>query len=401
MLRESGNDSRRLQLAYGLLFALAAAFPSLTLFSGQVIKQFETYSLAQSMARVGWNPFATTIPCDGGIRWVLELPLFAGLGGIFVRILPDWPSVLPVLVYGLFLYGLYRFRERLAPESPALGWIAVAAAPVFLRFSTQFLADPLAVALLLLGAGCFIDKRRVEAALFFLLAVSVKPTVLPSVLFFRWAFAPERNARELLPRPVLPWLVREAALALAFVGPFAVWSLSVRWLGIPSPMHEGGLLAVGKDWGILGTYSYYSKFFVWTVFKGVGIPLFALAVFGVFSEWRKLGSAEGDRILRLAAWSTGIFPYWLLIRRLNVIHDYYSLSFFLPIAILGALSARSNRLIRFLLLASVAQGAGLLIASGIALPRKAPVAERPVFCGIEFRSPNLMGIPPVEPAGEK
>jgi hypothetical protein len=115
------------------------------------------------MARVGWNPFATTIPCDGGIRWVLELPIFAGLGGIFASLAPEWPSLLPLLVFGLFLRGLVRFRERLAPESSNLVWFAVAATPVFLRFSTQFLADPFAVALLLFGAGYFLEGRRHEA----------------------------------------------------------------------------------------------------------------------------------------------------------------------------------------------------------------------------------------------
>ncbi len=392
----SASSELRLTVAFAVLFVLAAAFPSLTLSSGQVIKQFETYSLAQSMAAVGWNPFATTIPCDGGIRWVLELPIFAGLGGIFVKIAPEWPSILPVLVFGFFLFGLLRIRERLAPDSNILAWITVAATPVFLRFSTQFLSDPFTVALLLFGTGYFLEKRRALAALFFLFAVSVKPTVLPSILFFRWAFAEDRDPRKLFPPGAVKWLAREAMMAVFFVAPFAAWSLAVKWLGIPSPMHEGGIMAIGADWGILTEYAFYSKFFNWTAFKGVGIPLFAFALYGGYRARKSAPTLESDRILRLAAWSVGIFPYWLLVRRLNVIHDYYSLSFFLPIAILGALAVPVGRITRVILLASIAQGVGLMIASGMSLPRNVPVADRPVFCGKEFRSENLMGIPPAD-----
>jgi len=397
VLRESGRESRRLALIFSALFLFVVACPHLTLFSGQVIKQFETYSLAQSMAAVGWNPFATTIPCDGGIRWVLELPIFAGLGGIFVKFAPNWPSVLPTFIYGLFLFGLFRLRARLSPTGSLFAWTAVAAAPVFLRFATQFLPDPLAVALLLLGAGLFLEGRRAPSLLLFLLAVSVKPTVLPSVLFFRWAFTPERDARKILPAPLASWMVRETLIAFVLVGPFAAWSLAVKWLGIPSPMHEGGLLAVGQDWAILGTRAFYSKFFNWTVFKGVGFPLFLIALYGVFYARRS------ERILRLAAWSLGILPYWLLIRRLNVIHDYYSLSFFLPIALLGAVVAdelmsefpKSTVYLRVLLAVSILQGTVVFALPELQL-RAARVADRPVFCGPEFRSPNLMGLPPVK-----
>lgn len=396
MLRASGNANRRLRLIFFALFAYVAVWPGLTLFSGQVIKQFESYSLARSMAEVGFNPYATTIPCDGGIRWVLELPLFVGLGGIFAMLAPSLPSILPLLVFGLFLFGLARFRDRLAPESPWLPWVAVGAAPVFLRFSTQFLADPLAVALLLLGAGFFLENRRASSVLFFLLAVSVKPTVLPSVLFFRWAFASERAARSLFPKNAVRWFVREVAIALLLVVPFVTWTLSVKALGIPSPLNEsGGILSLGSDWAILGERTFYSKFFNWTVFKGVGIPLFCLAIYGALRM-------EDDRTRRLATWSIGIVPYWLVVRRLNVIHDYYSLSFFVPIAILGACVAA--RLIekhrgpawgiRLFLYASIAQGVGLLAASGMTLPWKTRVDERPIFCGKEFRSENLMIRPP-------
>jgi hypothetical protein len=394
MLRKS-RSVRVLDLRVAAVFLglLAAAFPGLTLFSGQVIKQFETYSLAQSMARVGWNPFATTIPCDGGIRWVLELPIFAGLGGIFAKAAPAWPSILPVLVFWLFLWALVRFRERFAPDSSHLVWIAVAATPVFLRFSTQFLADPFAVALLLVGAGVFLEGRRALAALVFMLAVSVKPTVLPSVLFFRWAFAPERDARKILPAPFGPWLVREGSLAVAFATPFLAWTLSVKWLGIPSPMHAGGLLDVGSDWRILGEARFYSKFFVWTVFKGVGIPLAICALAGL--------RYAADRVRRLAAWSAGIFPYWLVVRHLNVIHDYYSLSFFLPIALLGAFGAEALaerkpvaiRYLRPLLLVGIFQGVGLFIQSGTHVAWHPPVESRPIFCGKEMRGESLMGIP--------
>jgi len=390
MFRESGNPSRRLGLSFAALFAGVAAFPGLTLFSGQVIKQFESYSIARSMSEVGFNPYATTIPCDGGIRWVLELPIFAGIGGIFAGIAPEWPSILPTLVFGLFLFALYRFRERIAPKSSPLPWFAVATAPVFLRFSTQFLADPLAVALLLLGAALFLGGKRAASLLLFLAAVSTKPTVLPSVLFFRWAFAPERKARSFLPPSPVKWLAREALIAVLLVAPFIAWTLSVKWLGVVSPLAEsGGILSLGSDWAILLEPGFYSKFLNWTIFKGVGFPLFLFAVYAIRSG--------EERALRMAAWSIGIIPYWLLVRRLNVVHDYYSLSFFVPIAILGALGAirvlavrsTSAWVVRLFLFASIAQGTGLFLSSALAHPWRPVVSDRPIFCGTEFRSPSL------------
>jgi hypothetical protein len=382
---------------FGALWLLVAAFPGLTLFSGQVIKQFESYSLAESFARIGWSPYESSIPCDGGIRWVLELPLFAGIGGVFIHGLPEHPFVLPLGVYGLFLAGLFRLRKAFDPTGPIWGWAAVASAPVFLRFSSQFLPDPLAVAFLLHGAVFFLGRRKGIAGFFFLLAVSVKPTVLPSVFFFMIAFSdwildPALDVKQKTIR-----LARAAVYCACFALPFVAWALSLRAFGIPSPMHEGGLLSIGEDWGILLDRKFYSKFFVWTVFKGVGPILAGFAVFAFFG-WKD----RPEKIRRLAIWAFGIVPYWLVVRRLNFIHDYYSLSFFLPIALLGALAADEARrrlspkwriLVPALLVASILQGVGLFVRSGLENPRR-PVGTRPIFCGTEFRSETLMHLPP-------
>jgi hypothetical protein len=384
------TNTKFLKILFAALFLLVALSPGLTLFSGQVIKQFETYSLAQSMPGVGWNPFETSIPCDGGLRWVLELPIYASLGGVFIALFPNWPSILPTLVFGIFLIALYRLRKALAPETPFLPWLAVAAAPVFMRFSTQFLADPLALALLLFGAGFFLKQDRKVSFLFFLLAVSVKPTVLPSILFFRWAFEPRRKARDLLPERPSQWILREIGIALALVLPFVAWSLAVRSLGILSPLHEGGLLSFGSGWSLLLTRNFYSKFFVWTVFKGIGIPLFLFALYGCFRP--------SERLLRLAAWSVGIIPYWILIRQLNIVHDYYSLSFFAPLALLGALTAAEMaqafpklRIAASIVLGiSIAQGVILFVIHSGRTGRVA-VENRPIFCGKEMRAEELRG----------
>jgi hypothetical protein len=379
-----------------VVFLLAAAFPGLTLFSGQVIKQFETFSLAESIARTGWHPYSTSIPCDGGIRWVLEFPLYAGLGGVFVRLFPETPSIFPVVVFGVFLWAVARLRRRLDPNGPALVWLSVATAPVFLRFSTQFLPDPLAVALLAHGAASWIGRRRRVASLFFLVAVTVKPTVLFSLFFFLIAYSDWILDSVGNYRKKFRGVAKEGLRAVAFALPFIAWAISIRTLDIPSPMHEGGLLAIGKDWGILLDPKFYSKFFVWTVFKGVG-PI--LAGFTVYSAicWRK----GTDETLRLLIWSAGIIPYWLVVRRLNVIHDYYSLSFFLPIALAGAMTVRdllwnafprAPWILRGVLLVSAVQGIGLFVRAGIDNP-PLPVAVRPVFCGTEFRSESLMDLP--------
>jgi hypothetical protein len=382
-----------------LVFLVVAAFPGLTLFSGQVIKQFETFSLAESIARTGWNPYATSIPCDGGIRWVLEFPLYAGIGGAFVRLFPEMPSIFPVAVYALFLWAVARLRRRLDPNGPVLVWLAVATAPVFLRFSTQFLPDPLAVALLAHGVASWLGRRRGSAAALFLAAVTVKPTVIFSLFFFLVAYSDWILDSVGDYRKKAKGLVKEGLRAVVFALPFVAWAISLRALAIPSPLHEGGLLAIGKDWGILLDPKFYSKFFVWTVFKGVGPILAAFVAYSAI-RWRK----GTDETLRLLLWSAGIIPYWLVVRRLNVIHDYYSLSFFLPIALAGAMTVRdllwnaspsAPWILRGLLLASVLQGIGLFVRAGIDNP-PLPVAGRPVFCGTEFRSESLMGIPRTE-----
>jgi len=290
-----------------------------------------------------------------------------------------WPAAFPLVVFSLFLSALYLLKKRLDPEGSPLPWLAIAGTQVFLRFSTQFLADPLALALLAFGVVRLLGRNGKASTLLFLAAVSVKPTLLPWILFFRSAF-PEKRSFD------IRVLIREGFFALCVLVPFVAWAVSLKVFGITSPMHEGGLLAIGTDWGILTDPKFYSKFFVWTVFKGVGIPLVGLALYGVY-RFR-----DDPLIRKLGVWSLGIIPYWFLIRRLNFVHDYYSLSFYLPIALLGGLTASrlfSRPWVKLLLVVSIVQAVGLFIQSGLATPRLPP-SERPVFCGKEFRSESLM-----------
>jgi hypothetical protein len=386
----------RLAIAYSALFALACAFPGTTLFSGQVIKQFETYSLAESLAHHGPDPYGTTIPCDGTIRWVLELPLFAELAAPFVRLFPSVPAVAPLLVFALFLWGLARLRRRLLPDGSELPWMAAAATPVFLRFSTQFLPDPLAVALLAHGAAVALGGRRGAAHALFLAAVSVKPTVLPSIAFFRIALEPGVLDAALSAKRRLAAAIWAGAASALYALPFALWALSLRWKGIPSPMHEGGLLAIGRDWNVLLTSRFYTRFLVWIVFKGAGPALVAIGLVALpsFRDWPR------NRKL-LALWSAGILPYWLLVRSLNIVHDYYSLSFLLPIALLCAHAAdgwlarggRPRMLARAALAVAILHGVALFVKSGSSNPPR-PVSDRPVFCGPEMRAEPLLHLGP-------
>jgi len=94
-------------------------------------------------------------------------------------------------------------------------------------------------------------------------------------------------------------------------------------------------------------------------------------------------------------------PYWLIVRHLNVIHDYYSLSFFVPIALLGGFGAEAIAerrpkwigALRLLLLIGILQGIGLFVASGRRAAWRPPVGSRPIFCGKEMRGEALMRRP--------
>ncbi|MBC7385314.1 MAG: hypothetical protein H7301_04005 [Cryobacterium sp.] len=401
MVRESRKRDLALGLSFLFLAISVASAPHLTLFSGQVIKQFETYSLAESFVRGGGDPFGTMIPCDGGIRWVLEFPLFVAMSSAFVSLFPSWPALFPFVVFSLFLTALYRLRKTLDPEGGVLAWVAVAATPVFLRFSTQFLPDPFALVLLIFGVDAYLNRKWRISFFFFILACAVKPTVLPSILFFRWAFETERGELEIFPKRKWSWMLGEARALAAFAAPFVLWSFFLKINKISSPLHEGGLLNFTSDFGILLDPKFYSKFLVWTVFKGIGPILAGLGIWFFIRRHLllekcpdKCSEHHSGLIFRLSAWSLGIFPYWLIVRRLNFIHDYYSLSFFLPLALLGAFSAqrflpRFRGIVTILLTVSILQGFGLFVQTALRTPHL-KVEERPVFCGHEFRADALM-----------
>jgi hypothetical protein len=370
---------------------VAATFSADSLRKGQVIKQFEAYSIAESLSSAPLGILSTTIPCDGGIPWTLEPPVFHELGAAAIAAWPGFAALAPLLAYALLVAWVLRFSTQLFADPRlrlALTW-SVALAPAFARFSIQFIPDVLATALLLASATLFLERKDRAALALLPLAVLAKALVFAAVPFLLYWRARERTLSGEAPPSRIGSAARALGQSALVAAPFLAWVAAVRAFSESNVIHSQGMLRsyALENWSLLLEPAFYARFVTWIWIKGAGWPLGALAIAAFFAK-----PVPGDRAASLLrAWCAGLVPYWLLVRQGNRVHDYYSLAFILPLAILGARQlltlppgpAAMIPLKGALLAASLALGIHSLAGmSEIPLP---PGQSRPVFCGSEIR----------------
>jgi hypothetical protein len=373
-------------LAIPFLLALTVAPESLQ--RGQIIKQFEAYSISESFK---WNrPWATSIPCLDPMTgkfptpWSLELPLFHGVSSLAVQALPQFPAVMPLLIFLLLTFLSYGLAQALVGQRlGAIVAVSVLCSPALLRYSVQFIPDVLALAGLVAGAWMSVKGSRFLSRFWWCLGVTAKPLVFPAAF--------------------LMGIVREGTLKNAvwlggaLLAPFLLWVWVLYLYEIPGSQmfHRGGGDGVvgdylGTRFELLASWTYYSKFIQWVFVKGTGIPsLFIGAVLFTLPNLRAYFRRNASLF---GPWVLGGMSLWIFVRQGSVIHDYYSLGLIYALSLwVWSVWARvplpSERIRTAGFLFGILWGAYSLMSlqSQTLDEGRAKETGRPIFCGQELR----------------
>ena len=121
-------------------------------------------------------------------------------------------------------------------------------------------------------------------------------------------------------------------LITLITAPFLIWLSYVSYNHIQSPFESGLNHSHMGSYSLLFDFKFLRKFISWNLFKGIG---FILTVFFGLFLWniRKRNLTEFEYFLLI--WAAGVFPYWLLVRWGNQMHDYYSMQFMFPFSCLA------------------------------------------------------------------
>ncbi|MGZ3688674.1 MAG: hypothetical protein ACXWPM_06050 [Bdellovibrionota bacterium] len=355
---------------------------------GQVIKQFFSYSISESLAHGNLNPLSTEISCEHGTQkraWAEEPPVFHYFAAPWVWVFPNVPFLAPFLSYLLLLMSIYRILRHcpfVAEEKKFLVLALAACAPAFLRYSIQFLPDLFAIGLLGLGVSYQLERRTKAALFLFCVAITTKALNVVPVAFILGADLWWESSK----RPALwNWVglvLRVAAVSL----PVLLWIALLFLRHVPNPLfHHWQVEFQSRDsLRLLFSAHYWTRFMAWVAAKGAGIVLFCFAVAGIARTVRT--QAQERSAVLLTAWSVSIVPFWILVRPGNFIHDYYVLPFIIPFAVFGAafISTLRYRFVYPLAILTLALGlAGLGEMKLFAATD--PGVGRPNFCGMELR----------------
>ena len=309
---------------------------------GQVVKQFYAHSITQSLRSSGkW--LETSLPCassDGSPRhtWVEEVPIFHQIASWLESF--ELPGLAPAIISILFASVVALIvKEWFAAD--VLVWAAVVLAPIHVRYFSQHMPDVMSVLWTLCGLYFWLRLREKTAFVFWALAIATK-----ALAVFPIAAIVAGDLMMTQVTPFGPFAKRVWAQAWKFVlacVPFALWLWIVRDRSIPSPFHFSTTIAgVAQNrhsgaWSQLIEPTYWSHFVTWVIAKGVGIPLFAGVIFAFLGMRSKDASTTCTRLENcLWSWAFGLVPYWIFVRSGNYTHDYYTLQFSVPLALLGA-----------------------------------------------------------------
>jgi 4-amino-4-deoxy-L-arabinose transferase-like glycosyltransferase len=320
------------------LLTLPIIYSSKCLHQGQVIKQFFAYSITEHLSRAPFDILSTTLPCQPIRSWVEEPPIFHFIAGLTSSYINENPAIIPLTSYLAILWVVHSFLVGLKVRQRVF-WLAlgsIGSAPIFLRYSVEHLPDLMATAFLCIGS-LFIWKQKNRLAYsLFALAVTTKALTIFAILpILIWSFFIQDTKIN------LKSFFRFGAVILTITAPFAAWIIFITMNDIPNPFRLGSIVENrhSGSLNLLLDSGYWSRFITWNATKGVGIILFAAALFRItkfFINKKSSTDTDFNSIEGLmTVWSIGVFPYWILVRQGNYTHDYYTLPFALPLAILG------------------------------------------------------------------
>ncbi|MBI4924502.1 MAG: hypothetical protein HY843_01145 [Bdellovibrio sp.] len=378
-----------LAIVFAVSIAMCNSKHSLS--KGQVIKQFFSYSISQSLFHNGFQVFKTTLPCldktEKNLRqWAEEPPVFHFLAALPMTLGISNPAFMPLVSYLLLLIGilfllkeiglLFPLKELklLSGKQSVAIFFLTSLTPVLLRYSIQHMPDLMACAWLVFAAVFLLKRKHFLCILFLTLAVTTKAVIfIPALAFLSFSYFFDHIKK--------PWFFFASLIIIA--SPFVLWLTAISSLEIPNPFifehflenrHSGQLLLLIEP-------RFWIRFFTWSASKGVGWILFIGFLLYLFS-WLKKKHIYTREEKFLLLWSFSFLVSWIVIRQGNFVHDYYFLPFSIPIAILGSLTLLkiTNKII-LISLTILSIGYGIY-----PLFKLSPVSDQPPkFCQMEQR----------------
>lgn len=348
---------------------------------GQIIKQFFTYSIAESLSR-GASPLGTSLPCEPKRIFAEEPPVFHILAHVWLPLGPRFAFVFPYLIFLVTAALLLMFVKTLVPHRDSWEFSAwILATPILQRYAVQFLPDTLSACLLLAAVVICLRSTRSHWLVFLATATATKFLAVFAALPL-WIFHCWKTRRS---------IVFIAAGTVLLVAPFLLWVAALNHYQIPNPFHFTNMIE-NRHSGTLGALldpKYWAKIGFWVCVKGIGLPLTCIAIFALFRRLREQSPVKigrNDRILK--AWLMAAIPYWLLVRQGNFVHDYYFLVFAVPFATMALSLFYTDRgfsQLRWAHITLFLVHAALGIQSGWSMKPVwvEPPLERPFFCNYE------------------
>ncbi|HTL13348.1 MAG TPA: hypothetical protein VL588_12720, partial [Bdellovibrionota bacterium] len=270
-------------------------------------------------------------------QWAEEPPLFHYLG-VLLRNLGftlSYHSLLPWLLTLTTLAGLASWISVWTPLGP-LQLASLALLPALAIHSTRYIPDHLMLAALVWGLALWCRDRRGWGLALFTLAVTAKATAAFALLGLGLGEVMAHPSR-LRPRELGAWAVRGSLTCL----PFAAWLYYLHAKHIPNPFFEDSVSLSrhmgGNDWGILFTGRYAWRFVLWNGLRGVGLPLFLLALDGVWRVLKRWKETE-PRARVLTVFVVTTFLYWIIVRGPQFTGPWYSFPFLPAWAAMGFLA---------------------------------------------------------------
>jgi 4-amino-4-deoxy-L-arabinose transferase-like glycosyltransferase len=314
-----------ISLGFLVLLATVGAGARDSLKKGQLVKQFQCYSMTDSLKAHPWAILHSALPCpnpvtgERSVRRVEEPATYSAFAAVILHFV-DHAAAPTLLISLLCAFALWLWAKELGAD-PWVTFLGAASVPVFLRYSFQHIPDPMAVLFLIAGSWCGLKARRGWMIFFFMLACTTKFTAIFAVVMML-AFLMRHEP------------VKAIGAVVVIASPFLIYLLAVNQLGISSPFEFSSLTENrhSGSWRLLFSSDYWWRFVTWTVVKGIGIPLSVFSVIGVVRTLQQRRRPQ----LMLVAWVMGLIPFWVFVRQGNFVHDYYFLIFFPPLALLGA-----------------------------------------------------------------
>lgn len=267
---------------------------------------------------------------DGGVSnyatWGEEPPVFHLVGLAFKQLMGDWSlKILPLLCYVFLVIGF----SKILNSSEMAVVLLLSFIPSLYIHASRFIPDVMAMALALWGIHYFLSKKYNWAFLLLTLAVTSKALVIIPLFFLCGAtllFDSESRSSK--------GFFSLLAFGLTII-PTLLWFYYLSHNHIENPFFVTDVNlaynAGGSNWAVLARSKYWSKVFQWYFYRGIGLSLLGLCLYGVFSK--KIILSTRMKIVGLTALM--FLPNVILLRSAQTTAPWYSFYFQIFFIIFG------------------------------------------------------------------